>query len=76
VEVVRKGIVGWWVLLLRPVSGSDGAGYPNGALVRGLRNRAAFSLGTQRDVITVVIVVAVVVVEMAWAGVGEVVVNR
>ena len=46
-----------WMLWLRPVSGSDGAGNPNGDLVGGLRHRAAGGVGTQRGVVVVVIVV-------------------
>ena len=50
VEVVVEAV---WMLGLRPVSSSDGAGYPNGDLVGGLRHRAAGGVGTQRGVVVV-----------------------
>ena len=55
------------------MSGSDGAGYPNGTLVGGLRHRAACGLGARRGVVAVV--VAVVVVSVVTEGNGVVVVG-
>jgi len=40
------------------MSGSDGAGYPKGNLVWGLRHRAAWGLDAQQEVIMVAVAVA------------------